>query len=279
MNKKTVAALLLSLTFTSLPAAAAPKQDRPGCADHPLFPNRMPNRYIISCDVKEFDAAEFSCDKRPCPSVEGKVTIIRYGVDEPKNDRSALEVVRNYENALKKIGGTVTYSNPRREVANGSVVVDGKEVWFQVEKRNLDIWLKIAEKKAMEQTIVADAASFANDLKSTGHVAIYGILFETGKADVKPESGQAIGEIAKLLKGDGDLKLFVVGHTDAVGAVEANLKLSEARAEAVLQALVRTHGIAAARLRAFGAGPFTPVAANDTEEGRTRNRRVELVKQ
>lgn len=276
---KRAALLLLSLICLSVPAAAAPKPDRAGCADHPLFPNRMPNRWIISCDVKEFDMAEFVCDKRPCPTVEGKVTIIRYGVDEPKNDRSALEVLRNYENALKKIGGTVRFENLRNGVANGSVPVDGKEVWFQVEKRGLDIWLKIAEKQAMEQTIVADAASFANDLKSTGHVAVYGILFDTGKADIEPESGQAIGEIAKLLKGDGGLKLFVVGHTDTVGAVAANLKLSEARAEAVLQALVGTHDIPAGRLRAFGAGPFAPVASNDSEEGRAKNRRVELVKQ
>jgi outer membrane protein OmpA-like peptidoglycan-associated protein len=105
---------------------------------------------------------------------------------------------------------------------------------------------------------------FSSDLKTTGHAAVYGILFDTGKADIKPESA---------------LRLFVVGHTDMVGSVESNLKLSQDRAEAVLQALVRDHGIAATRLRSFGNGSFAPVASNETEEGRTRNRRVELVKQ
>jgi outer membrane protein OmpA-like peptidoglycan-associated protein len=110
-------------------------------------------------------------------------------------------------------------------------------------------------------------------------VAVYGIYFDTGKSDLKPESEEAIAEIAKLLKGDTDLKLYVVGHTDNVGALDANMKLSGSRAEAVLQALVRTHGIAASRLKSFGNGPYAPVATNDTDEGRAKNRRVELVSQ
>jgi OOP family OmpA-OmpF porin len=110
-------------------------------------------------------------------------------------------------------------------------------------------------------------------------VAVYGINFDTGKSAIKPESAQAIGEIAKLLTADPSLKLFVVGHTDNVGGVDSNIKLSQDRAEAVLQTLVRDHAIAPARLRASGCGPFAPVASNDTEEGRAKNRRVELVKQ
>ena len=104
-------------------------------------------------------------------------------------------------------------------------------------------------------------------------------LLLTGKTDIKPESAAAIGEVAKMLQADAGLKVFVVGHTDTVGSVESNQKLSQGRAEAVMQALVKEHGIAAARLRAFGAGPFAPVSSNDTEDGRARNRRVDLVKQ
>jgi outer membrane protein OmpA-like peptidoglycan-associated protein len=107
---------------------------------------------------------------------------------------------------------------------------------------------------------------------------VYGILFDSGKADIKPESAQAIGEIAKLLENDTGLELYVVGHTDNVGSVEANLKLSDRRALAVTKALIE-HGIAAARLRAFGCAQFAPIASNDKEEGRSKNRRVELVKQ
>jgi len=273
---KKTAPLLLVLLCLAVPAAAKP--DKPGCADHPLFPTRMPEYTILNCDAKEFDRYDFFTTKGPKHAEEGKFTYITYQIEDRKREQSGVAVVRNYENAITKIGGTIVASVPDRWV-NGKVVVDGREVWVQAEKGNGVIWLRIIEKAAMEQHIVADAASFANDLKTTGHVAIYGILFDTGKAEIKPESAQAIGEVAKLLKADPGLKVFVVGHTDTVGAVDANLKLSQERAEAVLQALVRTHGIATARLKAFGNGPFAPVAANDAEAGRAKNRRVELVKQ
>jgi outer membrane protein OmpA-like peptidoglycan-associated protein len=108
---------------------------------------------------------------------------------------------------------------------------------------------------------------------------VYGIYFDTGKSSLKPESEQAIGEVAKLMKNEAALKLYVVGHTDNVGGLEPNMKLSQDRADAVVQALVRNNGIPAARLKAFGAGPYAPVASNDTEDGKAKNRRVELVKQ
>jgi outer membrane protein OmpA-like peptidoglycan-associated protein len=131
----------------------------------------------------------------------------------------------------------------------------------------------------MRQDVVADAAAFATGLKDTGHVAVYGIYFDTGKSDVKPESDPALKEIAKLLAQDPKLKLYVVGHTDSVGPFEANMKLSQARAEAVAKVLTAKFGVAASRLRAVGAGPTSPVASNATEDGRARNRRVELVEQ
>jgi len=176
------------------------------------------------------------------------------------------------------VGGTILQSDPQRWV-NGKIVKDGQEVWAEIEKGNSKIWLRIVEKKAMEKYIVADAAAFANDIRTTGHAAVYGIYFDTGKSTIKPESAAAIGEIAKLLKADPGLKVQVVGHTDNVGDVDGNIKLSQDRGAAVLQALVRDHGIAAARLRAYGCGQFAPIASNDTEEGRAKNRRVELVKQ
>ena len=130
------------------------------------------------------------------------------------------------------------------------MVVEGKEVWVEAEKGNGKIWLRIVEKQAMAQTIVADAAAFSNDLKAHGPRRGRGHLLRHRQGEIKPESEPAIGEIAKLLEGDPALKLCVVGHTDAVGSVDANMKLSQERAEAVVQALVREHGIAAARLRA-----------------------------
>jgi OOP family OmpA-OmpF porin len=268
---------LLFLLSLSIPAAA--KADKAGCKDHPLFPARMPEYRIQNCGSRDFDMFEFNALKGPKHPEEGKLTTIDYTISDRKNEQSGLAVVRNYENAIKKLGGTIVAVDPQRWV-NGKVVVDGREVWVQAEKGNGAIWLRIIEKVAMQQHIVADAASFGNDLKTTGHAAVYGILlFDTGKADIKPDSAQAVGELTKLLKADPGLKVFVVGHTDTVGSVDSNLKLSQARAEAVVQALVRDNGIVAARLKSFGNGPFAPVASNDGEDGRAKNRRVDLVKQ
>ena len=259
-------------------AALAAQPDKPGCTDHPLFPTRMPGYRIEACETKAFDSYAFNVAKGPKLVVEGKLTLITYTIDDRKDEPSGLAVVRNYENAINKIGGTVAASDPQRWV-NGSVVVDGREVWFQADKGNGKIWLRVVEKQAMEQHIVADAASFGNDLKSTGHAAVYGIYFDTGKAVLKPESTPALLEVKKLLEADPSLKLWVVGHTDSVGAIDGNMKLAQARAEAVVTALTTTHGIAPTRLKGYGVGPLAPVATNDTDEGRAKNRRVDLVKQ
>lgn len=259
-------------------AVLAVKPDRAGCSDHALFPTRMPNYRIGSCEVKEFDAYTFRVAGGKKQKVEGKFTFITYVVDDRKDDQSGVAVVRNYENAMKKIGGAVQGSAPDRWVTL-SAVVDGKEVWAEAEKGNSAIWLRIVEKQAMEQHVVADAASFGNDLKAAGHVAVEGIYFDTAKAVLKPESTPALKEVAKLLAADPSLKLWVVGHTDAVGAVEGNMKLSQARAEAVVAALTTAHGVSAARLRGYGVGPLAPIASNENEEGRAKNRRVELVRQ
>jgi len=119
----------------------------------------------------------------------------------------------------------------------------------------------------------------ASSIKETGKVAIYGIYFDTGKATLKPESQPTLLEIAKLLKTNPGLKLYVVGHTDNTGAFDANVKLSMDRAAAVVNALVSKQSVNVASLKACGDGPTSPVATNDTEEGKALNRRVELVKQ
>ena len=157
---------------------------------------------------------------------------------------------------------------------------DGKEIWIEVWAEFTGKYgLTIVEKEAMKQEVEANAAAMGSDIKTTGHVSIYGIYFDTGKAEVKSESQAALKEIAKLLASDPGLKLYVVGHTDSVGRLETNMKLSQARAEAVVQALTKNHGVAATRLKAQGAGQIAPVSSNRTEEGRAKNRRVELVEQ
>ena len=127
--------------------------------------------------------------------------------------------------------------------------------------------------------VMVDANAMAKEIAATGHVALYGIHFDTNKAELKPESDAALQEIAKLLKQDPNLKLLVVGHTDNVGGYDANLTLSDRRAAAVFQTLTSKHGIPPARLRAVGVGMAAPVAPNETEDGRAKNRRVELVRQ
>ncbi|PKN56437.1 MAG: hypothetical protein CVU56_16175 [Deltaproteobacteria bacterium HGW-Deltaproteobacteria-14] len=131
----------------------------------------------------------------------------------------------------------------------------------------------------MQQEIVANAAALGAGLAAEGRIAVYGVHFDTGKAAIKPDSAPALQEIAKLLLAQPALKLHVVGHTDNVGGLVPNLELSKARAEAVVAALATTHGVARARLMAHGVGPVAPTASNDTEAGRAKNRRVELVKQ
>jgi OmpA-OmpF porin, OOP family len=259
-------------------AAGAEQKDVTGCKDHALF-TRMPTYWIHGCTEKAFDAYAFPVGNGKTERVEGRLwKLTYYPQADAKIKPSELEILRNFENAAAKLGGTVAATAKSRETLR--LVKDGKELWVEVWAEFTGKYgLTIVEKSGMAQEIVANAAAFSASLEATGHAAVYGILFDTNKAEIKPESAQAIAEIAKLLQGDPGLKLYVVGHTDATGGVDSNLRLSQERAEAVLQALVRTHTIAAARLRSFGAGPFAPVASNGSEDGRAKNRRVELVKQ
>jgi outer membrane protein OmpA-like peptidoglycan-associated protein len=135
----------------------------------------------------------------------------------------------------------------------------------------------IIEKQAMQQDVTMDAKALAGNIGDTGRVAVYGIYFDTGKSELKPESGPALIEIGKLLQQNPALKIYVVGHTDMVADVATNVKLSQARAQSVMNALITQHRISRERLIAYGDGPYAPVASNKTEEGRSKNRRVELV--
>jgi outer membrane protein OmpA-like peptidoglycan-associated protein len=136
----------------------------------------------------------------------------------------------------------------------------------------------IVEAQAMRQDVTADAAAMGKDIVASGKTVIYGIYFDTGSATIKPESEPALVEMVKLLKSTPALKAFVVGHTDNVGSLELNLKLSGDRADALVKALV-VRGIAPGRLKAAGVGPYCPIGSNASEEGKAKNRRVELVQQ
>lgn len=271
-----LATTLLSALPVTVRAAAQDQNDAAGCVDHPLF-TRMHNMRIVFCKTVGFDSAKFKTGKTTDTSVEGKRFEIKYQMIAGNEYPGPLAIIRNHQQAIAKVGGTVLHEDPRYTWLK--LVKDDKEVWAQLDTAwNKGYMLTIIEKKAMAQEVVSSAELFKSGLNSTGHVEVPGIFFDTGKAELKPESEAALAEVAKLLKADTALKVYVVGHTDNVAALELNLKLSQARAEAVVQALTSKHGIAAGRLSAHGAGPLAPVANNDGDEGRGKNRRVELVK-
>lgn len=138
--------------------------------------------------------------------------------------------------------------------------------------------IDVVEVKPMQASLVTvNAAAMATEIATRGSVALYGIHFDTDKADVKPESRPTLSEIAALLKQNSKLELIVVGHTDNSGTFEHNLDLSRRRAQAVVTALTSEFGVAPNRLEAHGVGYLAPVAPNTSEEGRARNRRVQLL--
>jgi outer membrane protein OmpA-like peptidoglycan-associated protein len=126
--------------------------------------------------------------------------------------------------------------------------------------------------------VVVKADEMARNIATTGRVALYGIFFDTNKADLKPESNPTLMEIAGLLKVDSKLAVLIVGHTDNQGAYDYNVDLSRRRAEAVVKALTTSFQADPKRLRAAGVGMLAPAASNDAEDGRAKNRRVEVVK-
>jgi len=124
---------------------------------------------------------------------------------------------------------------------------------------------------------MVDAAAMSKGLGEKGHIALYGIYFDTDKAVVKPESKPTLDEIAKLLRGQPQLNVVIVGHTDSQGAYDYNMDLSKRRAEAVAAILAQSYQIAKLRLRTAGVGFLAPIGSNARDDGRALNRRVELV--
>ena len=266
---------LLSFLFAG-PTEAFSQNDVQGCQDHPMF-TRMPNFYIRLCQSSDFDRHEFSSESGPLV-VEGKRAEVYYSLKEGAKGPSVLAIVRNYINAIKKIGGTVVYDGGSR--ATLKVTKGKQEIWVDViVAAGYEYRLDIVEKGEMQQEVVASSATMSNDIAATGHATLYGIFFDTGKSEIKPESEPALKEIVKMLSHNSTMKVFVVGHTDNVGGIGANMTLSKTRAESVVRELTAKHGVNAGQLAAYGVGSLCPVAPNATEGGRALNRRVELVTQ
>ncbi len=254
-------------------SCTAQAKDADGCNDSPLI-GRFPGSVISSCKAADDDVYSFEMGPgKPDKKIEGKYLEVNYNYPRTA---SKAQVLRNLKTALKTAGyimdnDTGDYGDFYMHLGKTWIYV-GVSVSFRYEEH-------IVVETTLTQDVVANAAALDSGLTGTGHVVVNGILFDTSKADVKPESAPALEEVAKLLKQDPTLKVYVVGHTDNAGALAANIDLSRRRAAAVMQTLIAKYGIPAARLQAYGDGPYAPIASNDSEDGRTLNRRVELVKQ
>lgn len=285
MVKSLVAVLALAVA-----PALAQGADNPKCTPNPVF-DKFPGSFHKVCERSRFDKVELveaadparPRDKRRI-SREGEYW---YYYDPIARDGanglpSQLEVFRNFENALRAAGGTVIGTDSPRHVYYRIKRPSG-EYWGQAGCGGGNaaacnaILHKIVRIADMEQSVVVSADQIRKSLDESGRVVFYGIHFDTDKAVVKPESGPTLAEMAKYLKANAQVKVFIVGHTDMQGPLDRNQGLSRERAAAVVNALATVHGIAPGRMAAEGVGPLAPVAANDAEAGRARNRRVEMV--
>lgn len=293
-----------------LPAATAFAQTRDvaGARDYPGI-GRFAGSVVTGYAVKDFDAARMQGaafkDGQPTDArrLEGRVIRIAYRTGPGP---SILEVSRNFETQLAKAGfetvlacdtdacGAIPFTESVDTLPVPQMWVDGfnyryvagrkseggRETWASVlvSQNNQDIYAQVtvAELGAIANKMV-DAAAMAKGLGEAGHIALYGIYFDTDKAVLKPESRPTLEQIAKLLAGQPQLSVFIVGHTDSQGAYDYNLDLSKRRAEAVAAELVKSFRIVPARLRTAGVGLLAPVGSNATDAGRALNRRVELV--
>ena len=257
-------AILFILLFTSY----CPGQDIPGSKDHPMF-NRLSGFYITDYYAEDFGSHLFYDENDNEITVEGKKTFIKY---ESENEVGALKIIRNFSNAIKKIGGKALESSSNRTYLN--IKQGNKETWAEVFAGDYDYDLTIIEKAEVEQEVTANA--ILKELNETGKAILY-INFDTGKSTIKKESMPIVEQIIEMMKQAPDIKLSVEGHTDSDGSNESNQKLSEQRAKSIVDAIVRG-GIDITRLSSAGFGEDKPIADNSTSEGKAKNRRVELIK-
>jgi OOP family OmpA-OmpF porin len=252
--------------------------------DTPYF-SGMPSHKITDATDQEFADYRFYNGKT-CTTVEGKKHYRAYTLKEGAKQPSDLQISRNYSNALKRMGGSVVFDgqcsgsdcaeNCGGRMMVGQVMKEGKELWVEVVPFNEgnDYYLTLVVKAGMKQDVTA--SDMFDALNRDGHIALY-INFDTGKATIKPESKPIVEQIVQMLKDNPDLEVSVEGHTDNVGSPKSNKTLSDNRAKAVVKAIV-AQGIDTKRLSSVGHGQDKPIADNTTEEGRAKNRRVELVK-
>ncbi len=308
---RTIRFFILVLVGVALLFASAEVGAARDLSDHPLI-KPYPGSKAVNKQVGEYAEIVLPQGKITYRGVEtvfsdavevsGKVTGIDY---RTPRERTLLEVLTNYKQGLTKGGfkilfscleggcGNAKFKSPYLRYKAGGGYAKTGFLTAKLERGEGDVYVLVGvdqnngvntilviESKPMETGLVkVDANALSAEIDRTGHASIYGILFDTDKAEVKPESKQALGEIAKLLEKRPKLKLYVVGHTDSVGTLDYNLDLSRRRAAAVVMVLAQEYKIDRKRLKSAGVGPLAPVLANTSDGGRAKNRRVELVAQ
>lgn len=250
------------------------QNDRKGSSDHPLI-SRMPDFWIAVYQENEYESHLFRDSSDIGTEVEGHYFHIEYRLEKGAESPGRLMILKNYENALKKIDGKPWIR--KGKVLYAVVENEGREVWIEVQALDSLYRLTIVERELMKQKVTVNPDTLFGDIATTGHAVVYGIYFDLDSANIKPESEPNLKAIAEMINTNSSLMLYVVGHTDMTGDLDYNIGLSLERAQAVVNALVNEYGIAVERLTGKGAGPLCPVGSNKDESGRKLNRRVELV--
>ncbi len=267
--------LILALSMTTLALAQAPRPDAKGCKD-PSILSRMTGCWILRCAVQEYNvhAMPISNKAPRTQNVEGAYERVEYGCPAGS---SAIQMYRNAENALRAKGYQIVYTD---NYFNARFTLTGRQgpQWITFYASGTDYQVIAVKQKALEQTMqAANAAGFAEQINQTGRVSVYGINFDTGKATIRPDSEKVLAELLTLMQKQPDWAFVVAGHTDNVGSDTINLPLSRQRADAVV-AWLAAKGVDRSRLVGAGFGSKRPLADNSSEDGRAKNRRVDLVK-
>lgn len=257
--------------------------------EHPLI-RPFPGSVLAEnmSHYNQFNAYEFyhlneTTKKKEKKTIKGEYWRLLYEVRTSSGDRvktiSKLEFFENYRAAAKEKGGQVVYEDI------GQMVLkipreDGGFTWLRV-AGNASLGqqdLIIVDEEPFKKSLTFGPAEMKAALDAEGRIQLYGILFDLDKATLQPESTKQLQHLVTLLKDNSDLMLEVQGHTDDQGSDDYNLKLSERRAETVVAYLGLFDIDTSSRLMPKGYGESKPVMPNNTEEGRAKNRRVELVK-
>lgn len=258
---------------SSLAFAQAPPKDRPGCEDSSVL-TRLTGCWIVRCRTSQYDIAKMPVAKRQEKDVEGELQQVWYGCPA---DASGLQIQKNAEAAFLRSGYRILFKDMYGTTRFWLTAQSGPQ-WATLYTEGKGYNILTVKVKQMEQSMqAATADGWAEQINQSGRVSIYGINFDTGKATLRPESESVLAEMAALLQKQPEWYMLVAGHTDNVGTDAVNIPLSRQRAEAVINWLA-AKGINRARLTAAGFGAQKPLADNTTEEGRGKNRRVDLVK-